>query len=85
MFLFWHIPNKEKLVLHFVGEHNLAIIYVCHANRLDGEINKAKLDNFLEALGDRYGQFIEDVVKKGVDVDQIERDEDKIKALETEN
>lgn len=37
---------------YFVGEHNLAIIYVCHANRLDGEINKAKLDNFLEALGD---------------------------------
>lgn len=25
------------------------------------------------------------MVKKGVDVDQIERDEDKIKALETEN
>ncbi|WP_407411199.1 dynamin family protein [Acinetobacter sp.] len=37
---------------YFVGEHNLAIIYVCHANRLDGEINKAKLDNFLEALGE---------------------------------
>lgn len=44
-----------------------------------------KCVKFLEALGDRYGQFIEDVVKKGVDVDQIERDEDKIKALETEN
>ena len=37
---------------YFDGEHNLAIIYVCHANRLDGEINKARLENFLEALGD---------------------------------
>ena len=37
---------------YFVGEHNLAIVYVCHANRLDGEINKVRLENFLEALGD---------------------------------
>lgn len=36
----------------FVGEHNLAIIYVCHANRLDGELNQQHLNNFLEALGE---------------------------------
>lgn len=34
----------------FVGEHNLAIIYVCHANRLDGELNQQHLNNFLDAL-----------------------------------
>lgn len=37
---------------YFVGEHNLAIVYVCHANRLDGVINQCRLSNFLEVLGD---------------------------------
>lgn len=37
---------------HLFGEHNLAIIYVCHANRLDGHINNEKLKSFLEALID---------------------------------
>lgn len=42
-----------------VGEHNLAIVYVCHANRLDGELNQAHLNNFLEALGEAQLQFVE--------------------------
>ncbi len=37
---------------YLFGEHNLAIMYVCHANRLDGHINNKKLKNFLGALID---------------------------------
>lgn len=37
---------------YLFGEHNLAILYVCHANRLDGHINNEKLKNFLDALID---------------------------------
>jgi hypothetical protein len=32
---------------------------VCHANRLDSELNQAHLNNFLEALGEAQLQFVE--------------------------
>ena len=44
-----------------------------------------KCVKYLEALGDRYGHFIEQIIAKSEDVDKIERDQDKIKMLETSN
>lgn len=39
---------------YFIGEHNLGIIYICHANRLDSEINKKRLKSFLTAFVDGF-------------------------------
>jgi len=40
-----------------------------------------KMVKFLDALGTKYGEFIENVLKKAVDVDQFKHDEEKENAI----
>ena len=42
---------------------------------------ESKMKKYLEALGDKYGSYIEQIIDKSVDVDKIEHEEDKIDAL----
>lgn len=39
------------------GEWNLNMVYVCHALRLDSQLNQEKLKDFLRALADKAGDF----------------------------
>lgn len=41
------------------GEWNLNIVYVCHALRLDSQLNQDRLKDFLRALADKAGDFRE--------------------------
>lgn len=45
---------------------------------------ESKMKKYLESLGDKYGTYIEEIIDKSVDVDQIEREEDKVTALTKE-
>lgn len=39
------------------GEWNLNIVYVCHALRLDSQLNQDRLKDFLQALANKAGDF----------------------------
>ncbi len=48
-------PEAQKLV----GYHNLALIYVCKAERLDSQGNRERLQTFMEHLAEARGDFLQ--------------------------